>query len=426
MKQFLAIMMCFALCASFNSSSAQILDRIKNKVKQRGDQKVDETVDKGLDKAEGKNKKDNTNGTEENSENEEVKTKTESKGLKSYSKYDFVPGNKIVYAEDFSQDVIGEFPVKWNTNGSGEVVTLEGLPGKWLKITEGTKYESPYNSKLPENYTVEFDLLVEFKDDQAVPYIKLQLESDKLQTDPLPQVVEVSIAPHGGIHVDGSNDGIYFESRNGKGYPITEGKKQLYSTFYNNNHKNTPVHIALWVQKQRIRVWINQGKMYDLPKGLAENMDLKKLVFETTSYGGSSTTYGYYISNIKIATAAPDTRNKLMTEGSWSTTGILFDVNSDKIKSNSYGTLKEIATVLSENADVKVKIIGHTDADGDDTKNLELSKKRAASVKEALSKEFNIDDSRLQADGMGETKPVGDNKTLEGKAQNRRVEFVKL
>ena len=115
-----------------------------------------------------------------------------------------------------------------------------------------------------------------------------------------------------------------------------------------------------------------------------------------------------------------------MTEGSWSTTGILFDVNSDKIKSTSYGTLKEIATVLSENADVKVKIIGHTDADGDDTKNLELSKKRAASVKEALSKEFNIDDSRLQADGMGETKPVGDNKTLEGKAQNRRVEFVKL
>ncbi|HMK20076.1 MAG TPA: OmpA family protein [Chitinophagaceae bacterium] len=425
MKQFLAIVMCFALCVSFNFSSAQILDRIKNKVKQRGDQKVDETVDKGLDKAEGKNKKEN-NGTEENSGTEEVKTKSESKGLKSYSKYDFVPGDKIVYAEDFSQDVIGEFPLKWNTNGSGEVVTLEGLPGKWLKITEGTKYESPYKNKLPENYTVEFDLLVEFKDAVAVPYIKLQLESDKLQADPLPQVVEVSIAPHGGINVDGSNDGIFFESRNGKGYPITEGKKQLFSTFYDYNHKNTPVHIALWVQKQRIRVWINQDKMYDLPKGLAENMDLKKLAFETTSYGGSPTAYDYYISNIKIATAAADTRNKLITEGSWSTTGILFDVNSDKIKPVSYGTLKEIATILSDNTDVKVKIIGHTDADGDDAKNLELSKKRAASVKEALSKEFNIDASRLETDGMGETKPIGDNKTAEGKAQNRRVEFVKL
>jgi outer membrane protein OmpA-like peptidoglycan-associated protein len=104
----------------------------------------------------------------------------------------------------------------------------------------------------------------------------------------------------------------------------------------------------------------------------------------------------------------------------------LFDVNSDKIKSASYGTLKEIATVLNENADVKVKIVGHTDSDGDDAKNLELSKKRAAAVKAALSAEFGIDASRMETTGMGETKPAGDNKTAEGKAQNRRVEFVKL
>jgi outer membrane protein OmpA-like peptidoglycan-associated protein len=104
----------------------------------------------------------------------------------------------------------------------------------------------------------------------------------------------------------------------------------------------------------------------------------------------------------------------------------LFDVNSDKLKPTSYGTLKEIAAVLSENADVKVKIVGHTDSDGDDAKNLELSKRRAASVITALSKEFGISESRLESDGMGETKPVGDNKTAEGKAQNRRVEFIKL
>ena len=101
-------------------------------------------------------------------------------------------------------------------------------------------------------------------------------------------------------------------------------------------------------------------------------------------------------------------------------------MNSDKIKPTSYGTLKEIATILTENADVKVKIIGHTDTDGDDAKNLDLSKRRAAAVKTALSKEFNIDESRLDTDGMGETKPVADNNTSEGKAQNRRVEFIKL
>lgn len=425
MKTLFSFVMCLALCLSFNSGSAQILDKIKNKAKQRADQKVDENIDKGLDKAEGKNKKENS-GTEEKSESEEVATKTESKGLKSYSKYDFVPGDKIVYAEDFSQDVIGEFPLKWNTNGTGEIVTLEGLAGKWLKITESTKYESAYNNKLPENFTIEFDLLVEFKDDQAVPYIKVQLESDKVGQYPNPPVVEISLAPNGGINVEGSGDGIYYETRNEKSYTTFEGKKQLFHAFSGSNHKNIPVHVSLWVQKQRIRVWINQDKMYDLPKGVAENMNLKKLSFETTNYGGPPLNYSYFISNIKIAVAAPDTRSKLLTEGKWSTTGILFDVNSDKIKPSSYGTLKEIATTLSENADIKVKIIGHTDSDGDDAKNLDLSKKRADAVKTALSKEFNIDGSRMETDGMGETKPVTDNKTPEAKAQNRRVEFVKL
>jgi len=427
MKKLFCAIVSIALCLCYSDSSAQLLDKIKNKAKQRADQKVDQGVDKGLDKAEDatKTKNKSNNGEEKETDEKEIED-VKTQGLKVYSKYDFVPGEKIVYAEDFSQDVVGEFPSKWNTNGSGEVVTVEGQPGKWLKLIEGTKYESAYNTKFPENYTVEFDVLVDFKDDQSVPYIKVHLESDKPASDPLPQVVAISLAPNGGINVEGSGDGIYYESRNGKGYPITEGKKQLYHTFHTYNHKNTPVHVALWVQKQRIRVWINQDKMYDLPKGLAENMGLKKLAFETTNYGGGPSNYSYLISNIKIAIAPPDTRNKLMTEGSWSTTGILFDINSDKIKPASYGTLKEIATVLSENTDIKVKIIGHTDSDGDDAKNLDLSKRRAAAVRTALSKEFNIDASRLETDGMGETKPVGDNKIPEGKAQNRRVEFVKL
>ena len=186
------------------------------------------------------------------------------------------------------------------------------------------------------------------------------------------------------------------------------------------------MHVSLWIQKQRIRVWINQDKLYDLPKGIAENMNVKKLSFETTNYGGPPANYSYFISNIKVAEALPDTRSKLITEGKWSTTGILFDVNSDKIKPSSYGTLKQIAATLSENPDLKIKIIGHTDSDGDDAKNLDLSKRRSAAVRSALSKEFNIDDSRIETDGMGETKPLADNKTAEAKAQNRRVEFVKL
>ena len=130
--------------------------------------------------------------------------------------------------------------------------------------------------------------------------------------------------------------------------------------------------------------------------------------------------------NLRLAVGAPDTRNKLLTEGKWVTHGILFDVNSANIKAESYGTLKEIAGVLKENATVKVKILGHTDADGDDKSNLELSKRRAASVKDFLAKEFSIESERMETDGLGESKPVDKNATPEGKANNRRVEFVKL
>ena len=426
MKKLWCTVITVVLIAICNDSSGQLLEKIKNKAKGRADQKVDQTVDKGLDEVEGKNKKPKSEDEAEVKDKNEAGVKSNSQSLKAYSKYDFVPGDKILYADDYSQDVIGEFPLKWNTNGTGEIVTLEGLPGKWLKITESTKYESAFNNKLPENFTVEFDLLVEFKDDQAVPYIKVQLESDKVGQYPNPPVVEVSLAPNGGINVEGSGDGIYYETRNEKSYTTFEGKKQLFHAFSGSNHKNIPVHVSLWVQKQRIRVWVNQEKLYDLPKGVAENMNLKKLSFETTSYGGTPSNYSYFISNIKIAEALADTRSKLITEGKWSTTGILFDINSDKIKPSSYGTLKEIATILSQNADLRVKIIGHTDSAGDDAQNLDLSKRRATAVVSALSKEFNIDESRMEPDGMGETKPVTDNKTPEAKAQNRRVEFVKL
>lgn len=126
------------------------------------------------------------------------------------------------------------------------------------------------------------------------------------------------------------------------------------------------------------------------------------------------------------AVGAPDTRNKLIIEGKFVTRGILFDVGSDKIKPESYGVLKDIAAVLTENGDVKVRIIGHTDADGKDADNLVLSQKRAVAVKNALVTDFNIDASRMQTDGKGESQPVDKNDSAIGKANNRRVEFIKI
>ena len=103
----------------------------------------------------------------------------------------------------------------------------------------------------------------------------------------------------------------------------------------------------------------------------------------------------------------------------------MFNVNSDQIKTESYGVLKEIAGILKDNPNVNVEIVGHTDSDGDEAKNLELSKKRAEAVKNALSKDFAIDKSRMKTDGKGEIEPLEPNTSAINKANNRRVEFLK-
>jgi OmpA-OmpF porin, OOP family len=186
-----------------------------------------------------------------------------------------------------------------------------------------------------------------------------------------------------------------------------------------------PIHIAIQVQKERMRIWAGQDKIFDAPKAIAPGALMNQLMFEIHTSSYKEDQYGMYISNLKVAKGIPDTRHKLVEEGKFSTTGILFDVNSDVIKPESYGVLKDVANVLKENGDIKVKIIGHTDSDGDDQKNLQLSQKRAAAVAKALQETFGIEAARFQTDGKGETVPVGDNKTKEGKALNRRVEFIK-
>ena len=181
---------------------------------------------------------------------------------------------------------------------------------------------------------------------------------------------------------------------------------------------NQKYHIAIWVQKTRVRLYQNQDKLFDAPRAFpAGCVKPNRLRFE---YGAAM------LSNIRIAVGAPDMRNKLMTEGKLVTYGIYFDVNKDVVKPESYGTLKEISNILNEVPDVKVKIVGFTDSDGADAANLDLSKRRAASVKNELVKSFGVNGDRLVTDGLGEGQPVAPNDTPANKALNRRVEFIKL
>ena len=193
------------------------------------------------------------------------------------------------------------------------------------------------------------------------------------------------------------------------------GSKDDESSYQKENQK---YHISIWVQKSRLRLYMNETKLFDLPKAFpSASIKMDRIRFEE----GAA-----MVSNVRVAAGLPDMRNKLITEGKLVTYGIYFDVNKDVVKPESYGTLKEIAAILNEVADVKVKIAGHTDSDGDDANNMDLSKRRAASVKAELVKNFGVNGDRLVTDGFGESQPVAPNDIPVNKALNRRVEFIKL
>jgi OmpA-OmpF porin, OOP family len=441
MKKFLVLAM---LAAVMSRGDAQIMKKILDKTKQKTEDKVSEKVsDKVSDAAtkpvddasntknKGKNKDDNKDG--KNTGNNKGKTDDELKGgsatgtLSTYSKFDFIPGEKILVLEDFSQDAIGDYPDKWNTNSSGEVVTANGQEGHWLMISKKGRFIPDYITSLPENFTFQFDLVCNekfnfYSNPLQVFFVtgkngKEALENSFIQWEKR-SGIKLGIHPANAGSTGGVANIQSFE--NGE----TVINNEVNTTQFNSNNGRTKVKVSVWRQNQRVRVYLNEEKVFDLPRAFLAGKNYGTVLFEIWS-GMNNDVDRYLISNIKLAVGAPDTRNKLITEGKFVTRGILFDVNSDKIKPESYGVLKDISNVLSENSGVKVLIVGHTDADGKDEDNLALSKRRAESVKNALVNEFKIEASRIQTDGKGESQPVDKNNTPEGKANNRRVEFIR-
>jgi|688.fasta_scaffold07545_12 outer membrane protein OmpA-like peptidoglycan-associated protein len=329
------------------------------------------------------------------------------------SKFDFIPGEKVVFYDDFTNESVGDFPVQWNTNSSGEIVTISNFPGRWFQLLGGGYYIPEAKEKFTENFTIEFDLIPSTTIDGVDYLFNMQF---LIVSGSLNNPDEGGAIPgKAGTSMTADYENINWTnwSESNEGYKDNGNSTFMFKT-------GEKYHVAFWFQKQRIRMYANDKKVMDLPRGLIEGYIYNIFRIQT------SDEINPLITNFRIAAGLPDIRSKLIKEGKLVSYGIQFDVNSDKIKLESYATIKEIAQVLKDNPTVKIKIIGHTDSDGDDNSNLDLSKRRAISVKTELTKSFSIDSSRMETDGKGESQPVSTNDTGLNKAKNRRVEFVKL
>jgi OmpA-OmpF porin, OOP family len=437
MKHFLKLVFLTSFIFSAFLVSAQIINvpnRIENKAVNRVNNKIDQGIDKGLDAVEddvtGKNKKkeknSNNNQTEQteqensgNSESGNTATSTnkpvapqDKPSMQTYSKYDFIPGEKVMFFDDFAETAVGDFPPNWNTNASGEVVTTNLFPGNWFKMIGSGCVALDEGLKLPDNFTIEYDVISNPMDESnTASEFGFYLYSAEDPKD----LNEGGAVPglKGGIKMSFGYRATY-SAYNEEGYTIEGTKDDAVM------EPGKKYRLSFWVQKTRLRVYQDQVKIFDLPKVFKPGFQANMMRFELWESANPM------ITNFRVAAGLPDMRSKLITEGKLVSYGIYFDVNKDVVKPESYGTLKGIADVLKENPTVRVKIVGHTDSDGADAANLDLSKRRGASVKAELIKNFGIDASRLESDGLGESKPVAPNDTQVNKAMNRRVEFIKL
>ncbi len=158
-KNFLLFIILTAFTTFTNAQLSGVIKKAGNKV----NEKINKKPNKDADSTSNKNEKTENGNSNENDKGSgpvtASKDTTTPVSIKAYSKYDFVPGEKVIGFEDFSTGNIGDFPAGWNASGAGEIVTIDGKPGRWLWITKPGVFVPEFTEKYPEDFTFEFDLL---------------------------------------------------------------------------------------------------------------------------------------------------------------------------------------------------------------------------------------------------------------------------
>ncbi|RMB58019.1 OmpA family protein [Dokdonia sinensis] len=420
------------------------LDKTTKKLEEKADKQIDKMLDLGEDEQTQPQDEMDTypvedpmsNGTfsdsmdgvqwEETAPMDQEMSDTPSTSFEAYTKYDFVPGETLVAYEDFTADVVGDLPQKWNTNLSAEVVTVNAVPGNWMRIGQGigSYVFNELPGELPEDFTLEFDIMRDYNPDTFAFKRHLYVLFSSLENPNMYLNKHKSGKEYTAIKIangSGSGGGVSIEKKTlKKGMGLTGYKPHI--EFSKKGSIGTPIHIAILKKGTRMKVYVNEDKVLDIPRAVEPETVFSTLRLESEI---STANDHFFISNFKFATGV-ETSERLFDNGSYQAHGITFETGSAQIKPSSYATLKLIAQAMQSNATAYYEVIGHTDSDGDDSINIPLSQERAQAVQTALQSEFGIDASRITTIGKGATMPLSTENTTVAKAKNRRVEIKKI
>ena len=383
----------------------------KNAIERNAERKTEEAVDKVFEGDFGKGKKDKNNNGNNNADaqgydNGDATAQTQPQKGQSlemtYAKSDFVPGDEIFFEDNQANEQLGEFPSQWDLiSGTIEIAKLNGenticFTSHGASIAPLMKDMENY---LPEMFTIEFDYL-EFPNQYTFRHRFYLRDGNK-------DVLSVEFA---GTDSDVS---CRYYTPSGDSRKTDDGK--LAKSIVNKN--NGWNHFALSFNKRACKIYINGTRVANIP-----NMAAPKTL---QIWGATQQDQFTYIKNVRIAKGAVPLYDRMMSDGKFITYGITFDVGKATIKPESMGEINRIVTLMTENPDLKFSVEGHTDSTGNPTSNQTLSEQRSQAIVAKLV-ELGIAQDRLTAVGKGQNSPIADNNTDEGRAKNRRVEFVKM
>ena len=390
------------------------LEKVKDKIENKVERETDEVMDDVLDgKKKEKSSKKNRNDADDSSasaSDEQPQATTSS---------DFKRGSVIMYQDDVTAEQVGEFPSKWDLfQGTVETKTLGGV--KAINPTDNAQIQpliKEQGAYLPEEFTIEYDFYYwNSKDDVGLNDMKLILAVTKARSE------------YPGEGAD-EGDRTAFVLRHGvcdtyeHGYYFNGNKDGAFEYSFKKGWN----HVALSFNKRALKVYFNDKRVVNLPRVNQPTWMCFQVPFEYKNLT--------FIRNVVIAKGAVALYDRnaqdisavekaIQETGQFVTNNILFDTGKATLKQESMIEIMKIADYMKKNPSARFEVQGHTDNQGSDKVNDPLSQQRAEAIVKALEG-LGVDGFNLKAVGKGSHEPIADNKTEAGRAQNRRVVFIK-
>lgn len=392
----------------------RLIDSAKKSAEDAVEQQVNKKVEEGIDKAfnpEVPEKEQQEQQQQEEAEPQQqavqrqpqaqAPTPASTKTLESaYAKSDFVPGDEIMFEDDLVGEQMGEFPSKWDLmSGNAEIASVDGK--KVINLTDQSTEIMPL-MKDPKNYlteafTLEFDFLG--GSDEKQIYCAYIIHLKNMDGNDVAQIT-----------IDGTATGRIYT------WWMTPNEDQREQNAAAPAKEEEWNHVALSFNKRALKVYLNGNRLVNIPNcARPQNFTIQRSHWDD---------HRNMMTNIRLCKGAVPLYNRLTTDGKIITYAITFDIGKANIKPESMTEINRIAQLMRDNGDLKFEVQGHTDNTGTIAGNQKLSEQRAQAIVNKLV-EMGIAANRLSAKGMGQSAPLADNSTDEGRAKNRRVEFVK-